>query len=79
MNNDKFQELRDKTFDYEDNQEHFVGSHFDAFFENMEEEVMMQIPNMLGKGVVVEPYYLNNEDIPKYIEFLQEGLERYVK
>lgn len=37
MNNNKFQELRDKTFDYEDNQEHFVGSHFDAFFENMEE------------------------------------------
>lgn len=63
MNNDKFQELRDKTFDYEDNQEHFVGSHFDAFFENMEEEVMMQIPDMLGKGVVVEPYYSNNEDM----------------
>jgi hypothetical protein len=47
---------RDETFDYEDNQEHFVGSHFDPFFENMEKDVMLNIPKYMKSSSVVKPY-----------------------
>lgn len=63
MNTKELQQLRDKTFDYEDNQEHFVGSHFDAFFDDMQEDVMMQIPTMMENSAVVESFFTSEEEI----------------
>lgn len=59
----ELQQLRDKTFDYEDNQQHFVGSHFDAFFEDMQEEVILQIPFLMEHSTVVESCYRAKEEM----------------
>lgn len=65
MNTKELQQLRDKTFDYEDNQQHFVGSHFDAFFEDMQEEVMTQIPVMMDNSTVITSNYVGEEELPE--------------
>lgn len=60
---EQLQQLRDKTFDYEDNQQHFVGSHFDAFFEDMQEEVISQIPFFMEHSTVAESCYRAKEEM----------------
>jgi len=52
----ELQICRDETFDYEDNQEHFVGSHFDAFYDDMEQDIMMKIPEFIEDAKAIKPY-----------------------
>lgn len=59
----RLEERREETFDYADNQQHFVGSHFDAFFEDMKEEVISQIPFFMEHSAVVESCYRAQEEI----------------
>lgn len=47
---------RISTFEYEDKQEHFVGSHFDAFFEDMKTEVVTNLPRYLEESLIIESY-----------------------
>lgn len=63
----KIENNRAETFDYEDKQHHFVGSHFDAFFEDMKTEVMGNIPKYVQEGKVVIKTYKNEliEGSPK--------------
>lgn len=59
LNND-LQKHRDETFDYEDNQEHFVGSHFDAFFDDMEKDVMMNIGKYTENSTVIQSLHVSD-------------------
>jgi hypothetical protein len=56
----QLQEQRDKTFDYEDDQEHFVGSHFDAFFDDMQNDVMINIGDYTKNSSVVESSHISD-------------------
>ncbi len=63
MQNNRTREVqnrRDKTFDYEDNQEHFVGSHFDAFFDDMQNDVMINIGEYTENSSVVESSHISD-------------------
>lgn len=53
---------REETFDYDDQQEHSVGSHFDPFYEDMEKEVIYNIPTFLQDTQLVESN-INNPTI----------------
>ena len=57
ISNQLLQEQRDKTFDYDDNQEHFVGSHFDAFFDDMQKDVMANIGKYTEHSAIIKSSY----------------------
>ncbi len=54
---------RDETFDYNDKQEHTVGSHFDSMFDDMTEDVIKNIPELVKNSELTKEYVEDNDDI----------------
>ncbi|NCD11300.1 MAG: hypothetical protein EOL93_02005 [Epsilonproteobacteria bacterium] len=52
----KLDNERALTFDYADEQEHFVGSHFNPFFESVEADILDNLPHYMETSRVVLPY-----------------------
>lgn len=72
----EIESTRASTFDYEDKQHHFVGSHFDAFFEDMKTEVVMNIPKYMEQSLIVESY--KNDLIEKELKNSTDWKKGYI-
>lgn len=51
------QEIRKQTFEYQDNQEHYMGSHWDSFYEEGEfDNIIGKVLSVLNKSMLLEGY-----------------------
>lgn len=64
LDNDNYdiQSLREKTFNINDNQEHFIGSHWNSIYEEGKfQDIMGDVLSVLSKSTILEGY--KNEDL----------------